>query len=146
MRKAVIANWGSANQGKSDTIKRLTQMILLHYPNATTQPQNINYTGDIKVIITIGRIHIGIESQGDPGSRIFESLDEFAAQHCDAIICSTRTSGATVGAVNTLHHVHGYDIIWVTNHRSNEKNQNTLNTFSAEQHFELLQNLMSGRI
>ena len=96
-------------------------------------------------IITIDKIKIGIESQGDPNSRLFESLKEFVKINCDLIICSTRTSGATVGAVSALYASDNYDIIWVTNYRSNEKNQDTLNNFSARQIFELIQNLLTNK-
>ena len=146
MKKTVIANWGHGQQGKSDTIKKVAQIILSHYPNATSDPAIINYAADIKVVITIDKIKIGIESQGDPKSRIFESLKEFAKLNCDLIICTTRTSGETVHAVSSLYASDNYDIIWATNYRSNEKNHDTLNNFSARQIFELIQNLLSNQI
>lgn len=146
MKKTVIANWGHAQKGKSDTVKRVAQIILRNYPNATTNPTNIDFSADIKIVITIDKIKIGIESQGDPNSRLFESLKEFAKINCDIIICSTRTSGGTVDAVNALCTSDNYDIIWATNYRSNEKNQNSLNDLSARQFFELMQNLLVKEI
>ncbi len=146
MKKTIFANWGHAQQGKSDTIKRIVQEILATYPTATTSPSTINFSGDIQVVITIGQISIGIESQGDPNSRLFESLKMFSSANCDIIICSTRTSGRTVGAVSALHYSHGYDIVWVTNHRSNEKNQTILNDISAKHFFTLVQQVMAGTL
>jgi hypothetical protein len=35
MEKVIIANWGSAAQGKSNTVKRVAKEILAHYKNAT---------------------------------------------------------------------------------------------------------------
>jgi hypothetical protein len=132
MTKTIFAIWGHANQGKSDTIRRVTQEILTTNRTAITSPEIINFSGDIQVIITIGKVIIGIESQGDPNSRLFDSLKKFSSANCSIIICATRTSGATVDAVSSLHESHGYDIVWVTNHRSNEKNQTTLNDISAK--------------
>jgi hypothetical protein len=146
MKKTIFANWGQAGQGKSDTVKRIAQEILATYPTATTTPTTINYSGDIQVIITIGKVKIGIESQGDPNSRLFESLKMFSSANCDIIICSTRTSGRTVNAVSALHSSHGYDIVWVTNHRSNEKSQSTLNDISAKHIFTLVQQVMTGTL
>ena len=146
MKKTVFSIWGHEEQGKSDTVKRIAQEILTTYPNATTTPTTINYSGDIQVIITIGKVTIGIESKGDPNSRLFESLKMFSSANCDIIICSTRTSGGTVNAVNALHSSHGYDIVWVTNYRSNEKNQSTLNDISAKHIFTLVQQVMTGTL
>lgn len=146
MKKTIFANWGHAQQGKSDTVKRIAQEIIAAYPTATTNPVTIDYSGDIQVIITIGKIKIGIESQGDPNSRIFESLTKFSSHNCDIILCSTRTSGATVDAVSALHVSHGYDIVWVTNHRSSEKPQATLNDISAKYIFSLVQQVIAGTL
>lgn len=146
MNKTVIANWGTAQQGKSNTVKRIAKEILAHYPKATSQPAVIDFTFDIKVVITIGKITIGIESQGDPSSRLFQSLKEFSKMNCDLIICSTRTSGSTVEAVNALNKTHEYDIIWATNYRSNEKDKSLLNELSAKQIFELLEKILAGVI
>lgn len=146
MKKTVFANWGTAGQGKSSTVKKIAELILKNYPRATTNPVTIDFTFDIRVVITIGKIKIGIESQGDPNSRLFDSLKYFVKINCDIIICSTRTSGSTVDAVNELYSKHGYDNVWVTNYRSNEKNQNTLNDISAKHIFELIQQNITGKI
>lgn len=146
MRKNIVAIWGQAQQGKSDTVKRIAQLILDNYPTASTTPITINFSADIKVIIVIGKIKIGIESQGDPNSRLLESLKEFSKSNCDLIVCSTRTSGSTVNAVSALNSSDNYEIIWATNYRSYEKPQTTLNDLSARQIFELIQNLLTNKI
>lgn len=146
MKKTIFANWGPSKQGKSDTVKRIAKEILAAFPNATTSVTTINFSSDIQVIITIGKITIGIESQGDPNSRLFKSLKIFSVANCDIIICSTRTSGGTVDAVSALHSSHGYDIVWVTNHRSKEKNQATLNDISAKHIFTLVQQVIAGAL
>jgi len=146
MKKTIIANWGQADKGKSATIKLIAEKIIKNYPNAILSPLNIEYSSDIKVIITLGNIKIGIESQGDPNSRLFSSLKEFSQVNCDLIICSTRTTGATVNAVNALSKTDSYEIIWATNYRSIDKNQDVLNDLSANQIFELIQNLINNKI
>lgn len=146
MKKTIFANWGHSGQGKSDTVKRIAQEILLHYPTATTVPSTIDYSADIQVIITIGKIKIGIESQGDPNSRLFVSLTMFATAKCDIIVCATRTSGATVDVVSNMHASHGYDIVWFTNHRSHEKPHSILNDISAKHVFGLIQRVIAGTL
>jgi predicted alpha/beta-hydrolase family hydrolase len=146
MKKTVFANWGSSNQGKSDTVKKIAQEILLHWPNAVANiPLNLN-AADIKLVITIGKIVIGIESQGDPNSRLFKSIAEFAAMGCHIIICATRTSGATVDAVSALDASHGYEIIWFTNYRSDKKSRDLINSKSAKHIVDLLADVIAGKI
>jgi hypothetical protein len=139
--KSIIAIWGRPKQGKSDTVKRITKLILSNYPNARFTPLNIDYAKDIKVLIEINKIKIGIESQGDPNSRIFDSLNEFSEINCDLIICSTRSAGGTVNAVHKLTKSDNYNVIWSTNHRS-ENDHDSLNDLSAKQVFEMIQNLL----
>lgn len=146
MKKTIIANFGGGTQGKSGTIKKIIKLILNKYPNALTNPPKISYHGDVKVIIEIDNIKIGIESQGDPNSRIFKSLKEFASINCDLIICATRTSGATVNAVYSLRKSHDYDIIWVTNYRSANKDTELLNELSANHILELVEKLIKNTI
>lgn len=146
MKKTVFANWGHAQQGKSDTVKRIAQEIINAYPTAITDPATIDYSKDIQVVISIKDIKIGIESQGDPNSRLFKSLAKFSTENCNVIVCSTRTYGATVDAVGALHASHGYDIIWVTNHRSNEKNKALLNDISAKHICTLIQQVLSDTL
>jgi hypothetical protein len=144
MKKTVIANIGHANQGKSDSIKKVLQLLLLKYPNSNTPLAKIDYSGDVKVIISIRNLKIGIESQGDPNSRLGKSLDEFAAESCDIIICSCRTRGQTAYDVDSMKPQYGYDIIWVSNYRSDEVDKDNLNELSAKQFVELVEGLFNN--
>jgi len=146
MKKTIIANWGHANQGKSETTKILARLILEKYPNAICDPANIDFSTDIKVIIKINDLKIGIESQGDPGSRLEQSIKEFIKVPCDLVICTTRTRGYTVDIVSSLFQSDDYDIIWVTNYRSNEKPHDLLNQISANQIFELISQILKNKI
>jgi hypothetical protein len=55
---------------------------------------------------------MGIESQGDPNSRIFKSLPFFVNKECDIILCACRNRGETVWEVEKLHKDFDYDIVW----------------------------------
>ncbi len=68
MNNTIIAVYGSANKGKSDSIKRACKLILESYPNAVSDIKSEG--GDILLTISIGDIKIGFESQGDPNCRI----------------------------------------------------------------------------
>lgn len=127
--KTLIAIWGPSNQGKSGTINKIIEEVIKRFPRALIEI--IEDGVDKKVIIILDKIKIGIESQGDPGSRLEESLKDFVKIKCDIIICATRTGGSTVNAVIALENT--YDIVWITNYRSNKKDQGALNQLSANQ-------------
>jgi hypothetical protein len=113
--KEVIALRGTKNKGKSQIVKKVPDLLLAKYRGAKVEnliPQSRSL--DIKVLITINEVKIGIESQGDPRpGRLPESITEFVKLGCDIIICATRTSGGTQTAVKNLKAHFGYDIVWL---------------------------------
>lgn len=111
MKNIVFTLQGITNVGKSQTIKKAYELIIKIYPNSQ-QEEVINGPNiEIRAIVTINGIKIGIESQGDPNSRLISSLSLFSEKKCHVIICATRTRGATVKAVNNLQPV--YEIVWI---------------------------------
>lgn len=98
----LFALQGPGNCGKSDTLIRLLQSLQAKYPFATIQALHSG-TKDVSVIMRgVNGLVVAIESQGDPNSRLQQTLPTFAAAKCDIIFCACRTSGMTVGWVNSL--------------------------------------------
>lgn len=99
--KKVIALKGRSNIGKTSTLKLFNDMLTDNFP-----PVNIEHHidgKDIRVVYTLhGGIKVGIETQGDPYSRLPDSLGLFDRLGCKLIICACRSSGATVEAVESL--------------------------------------------
>jgi len=108
MKNTIIVVKGVANVGKTQTIKNVYELLIKKYNNATKD--HIIISADMRIVITINGIKIGIESQGDPSSRLFESIKLFVKIECDIIICATRTRGATVNIVNAQEPK--YSVIW----------------------------------
>lgn len=108
MRKKIIALFGRANVGKTSTLRRVLQS-LEERPGATVDRQIDRV--DIRAIILIDGLKIGIETQGDPTGRLAESLELFAREGCNVIICATRTSGRTMDAVK--RHEGVFRIKWI---------------------------------
>lgn len=107
--KTVFALYGSANVGKSATIRKIFDLLTLAYPNAPVQHLH-NPGVDISAILEIKGVFIGIESQGDPGSRLAQSLEKFRNAKCRIIVCATRNWGGTVDAVKQLESE--YSVVW----------------------------------
>ena len=104
----VFALQGAASSGKSDTLIRLLEALEAKYPRAIKE--TLHHGKDVKVILRgVNGMVVGIESQGDPNSRLEESLEGFKKAKCDIIFCACRTRGMTVGWVNSLspkYHIH----------------------------------------
>lgn len=142
-----IVIWGIGGQGKSETIRHITKLILVQYPSAKLS-NPIKSRGDVKVIITVGKCTIGIEGQGDPGNRQGESLDEFVADGCNIIICSCRSFGETYDKAVYYLSRKGYEVVQITNMRSESKDKNYLsglNKLSAELLLPYIQTLIDKK-
>jgi hypothetical protein len=113
--KNIITLSGVSNIGKSETIKLLYSKLINEFKDFSfveDVKQITDDKGDITVVIVIHGKIIGIESQGDPGSRVVRSLPNFVKLNCDIIICATRTRGSTVELVEKFSNE--YKIEWMS--------------------------------
>jgi GTPase SAR1 family protein len=93
---------GPGNCGKTTTLLKLYEELKAEYPSATIKHLH-HSTTDISVILSgINGNVVGIESRGEPGSRLINSLNAFVAAKCDIVFCACRTKGMTVQWVKTL--------------------------------------------
>ena len=111
MRK-IYAIRGVQKTGKSESIKIFYDKLKAKYTNLEISDKYTPiYDGDISVVVEINGKIIAIESQGDPNSRILDSLPKFAAIPANIIICATRTRGSTVDVVKQQQE--NYQITWI---------------------------------
>ncbi|WP_299773314.1 hypothetical protein [uncultured Pseudoteredinibacter sp.] len=98
----LFALQGPGNCGKTTTLKNLYNAVCSKYPAATVQILHRG-TADVAIIVRgVNGLDIGIESQGDPNSRLQNTLSTFVGEKCDIIFCACRTRGMTVDWVNAL--------------------------------------------
>lgn len=129
----LFALQGPGNCGKSDTLIRLFKALQTKYPSATIHELHSG-TKDIGVIMHgVKGLVVGIESQGDPNSRLQQSLPAFAAAKCDIIFCACRTKGMTVGWVNALSVTYSVHFIAQTQVPNNHSATNTVTAASLMQ-------------
>ena len=139
MQKLVIANRGSKEQGKTSSIREVFNVLAAKYPTNVY----IDY-GDIMATIQIGDVLVGLESQGDPGSRIFDSLKKFVELGCDVIVCACRSYGDTTNAVYALSN-DDYQVIFATNDKSDDETmQVVLNKKFAVRVVDMLEGRIKG--
>lgn len=142
IKKTALAIRGISGKGKSATIKLIREELKRRYSH--TESLLID-DGDIKSIITISELKIGIESQGDPNSRQGKSLDDFVSRGCHIIICACRTNGETQQNVINLKSKE-YRLIWATNYRSYQIPHSDLNKVSVNHLCELINEIISGTL
>ncbi len=154
MNKTIIAIYGRQGEGKSETIKRVCKRILTDFPNAK-KFKEIDYSGDILLTIRLGDIKIGIESQGDPNSRMIKgkTIQKLADPEkrdkmgdCDIIICATRTEGKTVKEVDKVAHKYGYSTLWISSFFGPSLNHNVLNEKAARNIVEIIKSIIIGQL
>ena len=108
MKKA-IALKAVAKRGKSQTLRTVDELLRVKYPDAIVEHEH--RTGvELRAVLSINGVKIGIETTGENIKRIKESFDLFVNLGCEVIICATRTTGNTVMAVNALP---GYEVVWL---------------------------------
>lgn len=146
MKKTIIAVWGNANTGKSSTIKLVFDLFNVIYKGQISIIDNgpLN-THDITKVFRCNNYIVGIESQGDPKSNIFDSLPMFVDKQCDLIICATRTKGDTVSIVEEIENKNGYDVIWLSNLFSGQKPSVILNEKTATFIHEIISDLFTNK-
>ena len=109
MKKLVIANRGCSNLGKSASIIKVYELLNLKYGNVFFKPQG----GDVSAIFVIDGHKVGIESQGDPGYEMEDTIKFFVNEGCEIIVTACRTKGTTFTTVRDyLGGEEGFDIIW----------------------------------
>jgi hypothetical protein len=126
----LFALQGRHDCGKTETLNNVIQLLTNKYPNANL---NVMISGkDQKVIFkNINGLTIGIETQGDPNSRLEQSLSDFLNANCDIIFCACRTSGMTVNWISSLSKRYKIQYIkqTIVNNNYSKNNLNKANLF-----------------
>ena len=111
----MILVWGSAERGKSQSIKRLASSLpftsIIHPWNADDYDSYV--IGTLKDKNGIDRI-VGLENQGDPNSNQKEWIEACVNANCEVIVAASRSYGQTVRNAYDLARDNGYVVIEVT--------------------------------
>lgn len=147
MKKLVIANRGAAWIGKSAAIIEVYSLLKsMGYKILLEERQR----GDIKAIFEIGEIKVGIESLGDPGCEMEDTMEEFVNRGCEIIVTACRTKSDTFKKVTEYLGVqNGYDILWCAHYvykaPFSEKTQRVFNQIYAKNVVQIIEGRICGR-
>ncbi|MCW3074610.1 MAG: hypothetical protein JWP69_1679 [Flaviaesturariibacter sp.] len=119
MQKRIYALWSPGSKGKTTTGKLIAGELHRLFPAAPVLPDAAALSGgEINIQIVIGKLKIGITSQGDPGTGLYQRLEKHALDGCHIIVCTTRTRGETEEAVEETERRYGFRAVWFTNYQS----------------------------
>ncbi|MBE2288970.1 MAG: hypothetical protein IAE95_05405 [Chitinophagaceae bacterium] len=122
-------------------------MLIANFPDAIPSINTINYDADILLTIDVFGIKIGIESTGDPKSRMLDTVARLGREEkCNIIICATRTEGATVNKVDEVADVYDYHTLWISTYWSSTLDYKFLNHSLAKNIVELVTALVHSRL
>ncbi len=145
MGKTILAVWHEAGRGKTQTLREFANLLLLTYPHYNPifpVPASVPVRGDFRLVVEINNKIIGIESQGDPNTKLQDRLIYLAdVYYCEVILCTTRTSGQTVAAVEYLCRNRKFADVWTSTYEITRANQPFANNIKAKHILELLQGL-----
>jgi hypothetical protein len=141
--KLIVAIWNSHSKGKTGTLRKVAE-LLYRQPGAKIQFEE-NFIApkgrDFTVVFKIARRMIGIESKGDPGTKIRIRLQRLLNFNCQIILCSTRMKGATAKAVSDLAKANKFKIYWTSTYEpepANHDEEDFLNRIKARHLVNLL--------
>ncbi|WP_196893443.1 hypothetical protein [Aureivirga marina] len=153
MKRTIITIYGRANEGKSETIKKVFKNLFIEFPQAKLIKEKFKDSNDIYKVIKIDNIVIGFESEGDPKSRGLKTLSELANEKiqnekkgCDIIICASRSKGETVHNVLNVAKEHEYNVIWISSFFSRQLNTEFLNKRASENIIEIIKGLILDKL
>ena len=106
--KKVFALRGPSKTGKTQTNRTFDELLRAKFPGAIVEHEHRS-PAELRAVLSIDGVKIGIETTGENIKRINESFDLFVKLGCELIICATRTKGQTVAAVESLP---GYEAVW----------------------------------
>lgn len=143
MNKTIITIWHRSNMGKSSTILELAKLLLIQRTDVqiiqcSKDAQNL--TVDFRLIISFKGKIIALESQGDPNSRLGERLLELETFNPSIIICTSRTRGETVNAIENFADNNDYDTIWTSTYQVSN-NHNEFNMLKAMHLMQIIESI-----
>ena len=104
---------GVYESGKTTILNILIQELEKKYSITDNEKKVINKGPDEDqqvVFYNLNGHKVGIETIGDPNSRLKESLEEFKKLKCDIIFCACRTRGTTVAIVENFSRNYSYSL------------------------------------
>lgn len=104
--------YGTANTGKSTTLRNLAMQIFKNFPENLIYFENIGGI-DYIAVWQNENIRLGIYSGGDRKDIVFRNLSLLFDYQCNHIIGATRTKGGTCDVIEVYAQLFSKQINWI---------------------------------
>lgn len=142
-RKLLLVNCGHGERGKSASLNLLIDYLSKSRSEDYDVVEINTKSGDHWAVFNYQGVKIGIESQGDPRSRMPRMMDRFMSDEfaCEIIITASRTKRAKVAKGKeliddpfrkVLDMQKNYTLIWAPNARTQKKEDDCTQTMLRE--------------
>jgi copper chaperone CopZ len=113
MKRAIIVR-GTANIGKTRIIYSIYDWVITTYcvKPITNAIWTVDGGHEVRAVLEIGKLKIGIGSTGDNVEEVDQNLDEFFKHNVDIIICACRTRGYSYDTVRERLRYPDYVTTW----------------------------------
>lgn len=109
IQKTIIGIYGTANVGKSTTLRSLGSQLV---SSGATTTDNMR-TWEYRAVFNYLQTKLGLQTFGDHFTLVEEGLNHFLNNHCDLIVIATKRYGDTIDTVGAFAGDNGYRIIWI---------------------------------
>jgi hypothetical protein len=138
-KKTLICISAPTNKGKTETAINVRD-ILIKNPSSNIIQQCFNLKKmPVSWIIQLKNQIIGVDIEGDPNTNFLVNINKLASYPCDAIVCTTRTSGVTIIAAQKAAAKNNMLLIKTTTYQPDDPAiKSTMNCYKAEHIIDLL--------
>ena len=115
--KLIIALYNSANQGKTSTLRKLSEYLTVKYRSELQEIHIHEFENQGRDFIMTFHLYgksFSVISEGDAGKIVKRHLENH--RDSNVIICTTRTKGGTVEAVKQFAKANHAKLIWSYNY------------------------------
>ena len=144
MKKTIIVVRNVGGRGKTETLRALGNLIIADPAIAVIEqiPSDNSERRDFRLVVRMNERVVGIESQGDPGTRLEVRLIELINLDCEIIVCASRTRGETERAIENVARAQDFQIIWTSTYENRNRYQHVfLNGLKAQHLLDLIQQI-----
>ena len=143
-QKTIIAIYGTANVGKSTTLRSLGSQLVSSGATTTDNMQTWEY----RAVFDYLQTKLGLQTFGDLENLVQEGLDHFLMNACELIIIATKRYGATIDAVGAFAGDNGYRIIWIAPYEVRDESIATqvIKDYSASHILLTINDIISGNL
>lgn len=143
--KTILVVKASGSRGKTNALRAAANCLLSSNRNYTPvdgADSTVPPEGDFRIVVDINHKIVAVESKGDPHTQLRERLEMLVHKFkADIILCSTRTKGDTVDAVEAIKNTYGFEIITTSTYQVSRHQQDIANTLKGRHIINLLQDL-----